>query len=187
MNLHELLTSRRTVHNFTTEPLPSGALLRALEAAVSAPNHRMTEPWRFVQMGPQTRRQLLKRALELKSKPEAPLSDAGRERLVAKILNPAELLVVAQALPTNPKFLEEDYAAIACALQNLMLSLWAEDVGSKWSTGGLTTDPKTYSLAGIDRASTRIVGFLWIGLAAAPPAPKPKRRRALDDLLSQRP
>ena len=56
--LHELLCARRTIHQYRECPLPEGALERAIEAAVTAPNHRLTEPWRFVRTGLATRRGL---------------------------------------------------------------------------------------------------------------------------------
>lgn len=186
-NLHALLSARRTVHDFRDEPLEAGVLDRALQAAVSAPNHRMTEPWQFVQVGPLTRQKLLERSFELKSKPNAPLTDSARRRLEAKILNPAELLIVSQKLHAKPKIAEEDYAAIACAIQNMMLSLSADKVGSKWSTGALTTDPTTYALAGLSEQTDRIVGFVWIGLAVEPHPGKPPRRRPFADLLRRLP
>lgn len=187
MNLHKLLVSRRTIHDFTAEAIPQGALERALEAAVSAPNHRMTEPWRFVRVGQKTRKELLKIALDLKSRPNDTLSEASRKRVCDKVLLPAELLVVAQHVHTKPAIAEEDYASVACAIENLMLSFWAEDVGTKWSTGGVTTDERTYALLGVDPSSCRIVGFVWIGRSTASAASKPSRRQSRSDLLTELP
>jgi hypothetical protein len=99
------------------------------------------------------------------------------------MLNPTELLVVCQAKAADPEVAREDYAAIACAVYAAMLSLWSEGVGSKWSTGGVTTDERTHAALGVDPAEQDIVGFLWVGLDARPDAPKPRRRRPLDQIL----
>lgn len=163
--------------------LPEGALQRALEAALSAPNHRMTEPWRFIQVGPAARQALFEIGAELKSTPESPLAGAARDRLAAKMLNPAELLVVCQTKAEDPEVAQEDYAAVACAVYAAMLSLWSEGIGSKWSTGGVTTDPRTYARLGVDPAEQSIVGFVWVGYDARPEAPKPRRRRGLDQVF----
>lgn len=187
MNLHELLLSRRTVHEFTAEPLAAGVLPRALQAAVSAPNHRMTEPWRFLQVGPETRKELLKLGLALKDRADKPLTAATIERLRGKLLRPAELVVVAQHLHNKASIAEEDYAAVACAIQNLMLSLAAEGVGSKWSTGGITSDERSYSLFGLDQTVDRIIGFVWVGHSAESAPTRPRRRRALSEILRQLP
>jgi hypothetical protein len=64
-----------------------------------------------------------------------------------------------------------------------MLSFWSEGLGSKWSTGAVTTDERTYRALGVDPASESIVGFLWAGHAAKIDLPKPRRRRALAEVL----
>jgi nitroreductase len=52
--LTQLIRSRRTVYAFRAERAPRDALDRALDAARWAPNHRLTEPWRFYVLGPET-------------------------------------------------------------------------------------------------------------------------------------
>jgi nitroreductase len=64
-----------------------------------------------------------------------------------------------------------------------MLAFWSEGIGSKWSTGDVTTDERTYARLGIDPAREDIVGFLWVGYAARNDVPKPRRRRPLDQIL----
>ncbi len=177
--LRDLISSRRTIQDYSAEPLPEGALARALEAALTAPNHRMTEPWRFVRTGPEARQRVFEVSLDLKnSGSPTPLTPAAVDKLKAKLLTPAELLVVSQVLNAKPEVVQEDYAAIACALQNLMLCLWEDGIGSKWSTGAVTTDPRTYQFLGIDAAKERIVAFLWVGMAREGNT-KPKRRLGL--------
>jgi nitroreductase len=182
MNLQQLIADRRTIHDYRSDPLPEGALEQALLAAISAPNHRMTEPWRFVRVGPETRNALVQVAAAIKGL-KAPLGEAGLEKIRAKFMEPAELLVVCQTRHADPAVAREDYAAVACAVQNAMLSFWAEGIGSKWSTGGVTTDERSYRLLGIDPAQEEIVGFLWAGYAARSDVVKPRRRRSLGDVL----
>ena len=182
--LRDLISSRRTIQDYSAEPLPEGALERALEAALTAPNHRMTEPWRFVRTGPEARQRVFEISLDLKnSGSAAPLTPGAVDKLKAKLLTPAELLVVSQVLAAKPEVVQEDYAAIACALQNLMLCLWEDGIGSKWSTGAVTTDARTYQCLAIDAAQERIVAFLWVGKAARGDTPKPKRRLGLAQVL----
>ena len=88
-----------------------------------------------------------------------------------------------QTQAEDPEVAREDYAAVACAVYAAMLSLWSEGVGSKWSTGGVTTDARTYACLGVDPAEQTIVGFLWVGHDARAEAPKPRRRRGLDQVL----
>jgi nitroreductase len=182
MNLQELIVDRRTIHDYVPGPLPEGAVERAVSAAMAAPNHRMTEPWRFVRVGPEGRNVLLDISADLKGGLAA-MGDSALQKLKAKMLNPAELLVVCQVRHENPDVAHEDYAAVACAVQNAMLSFWSEGLGSKWSTGAVTTDERTYRALGIDSTRESIVGFLWAGRAAKVDLPKPRRRRLLADVL----
>lgn len=184
--LHTLLRERRTVHEYSPREIPLEALERGVEAAMAAPNHRMTEPWRFLRVGPSTREALIQRALELKGRAGAFPQEAA-ERLRKKFTNPAELLVVCQVLAERPDVREEDYASVACAIHNLSLSLWAEGFGSKWSTGAVTRDAATYRILGLNSEHQRIVGFLWAGVPASEPKPKPRRKRPLSEVLQECP
>ena len=53
-------------------------------------------------------------------------------------------------------------------IQNLSLSLIADGVGSKWSTGKITNDFNTYQIAGIDPTVEEIIGFIWVGYGDIP-------------------
>lgn len=182
MNLQQLIADRRTIHDYRTDALPEGALERAFALALMAPNHRMTEPWRFVRVGAQTRNRLLEISADLKGGGAA-VSEAALEKLRAKTLGPAELVVICQAVHEDQDVAREDYAAVACAVQNAMLSLWAEGIGSKWSTGAVTTDPRTYQSLSIDSALEQIVGFFWAGYPLRSDVPKPRRRKSLADVF----
>lgn len=185
--LNQLLVSRTTVHEYTSKPLPADALGRALEAAVAAPNHRLTEPWRFLQVGPDTRKVLAELQVRLKAKGRA-LQPEVLERTLSKMLTPPELLVACRVRHANPEIEREDYAAVSCAIHSVCLSLWAEGVGSKWGTGAVTTLPETYRALGVDIEDTEIVGFLWLGFPASPDMlRKPERRLKVGDVLRRLP
>lgn len=171
-----VLTSRKTVHSYRTDPVPEGSLERALRAAVAAPNHRMTEPWRFTSVGPETRRQLAEIAVRIKERQGKATTSRARQDIVAAVLDPPELLVVSRVRHEDPVIEREDSAAVACAVQNVALSLWSEGVGSKWSTGAVTRAKDTYALLGIDEAVEEIFCFVWAGYDASD---KPKVPRKL--------
>ncbi len=56
--VQRVLASRVTCLDFGSKSLPAGAIERAVQAAIAAPNHRLTEPWRFVRVGVDTREAL---------------------------------------------------------------------------------------------------------------------------------
>ncbi len=176
---------RRTVHNYTGAPIPEGALERALECALRAPNHKLTNPWRFTRLGAQAREAITALGVELKATKAGDRWTERRAALVrTKFTRPAELIVVSQAIDPDPFVRREDYAAIACAIQNASLSLWSEGVGSKWSSGGVTSHERTYAICGVDPEVEEIVGFLWMGIAEVVPDPV---RDPLDEVLREVP
>lgn len=178
--LQTTILERRTVHDYTLEPLPEGALERALECALRAPNHKLTNPWRFTRLGAKARATLTTLALDIKCPERA--NPKRVETIRTKFTNPPELIVVSQLRnPDDPFRQKEDYAAVACAIQNMSLSLWSEGIGSKWSSGGVTQDARTYELAHIPD-NEEIVGFVWAGLAQKIPNPP---RAPLDAVLRE--
>lgn len=184
MDITQVLRQRRTVHQFRAGALPLGALERAVAAAIEAPNHRLTEPWRFTRVGAETRQRLLDLGIEIATGGTwSDLSAAARAQLELTVIHPAELVVVSQVLSPRLDVRHEDFAAVACAVYGMSLSLWADGVGCKWATGGVTEHPRVYEALGIDAEGERIAGFLWIGLAARTDAEKPRRRKPLEQVL----
>ena len=158
----DAILTRRTVHHYDPDRAVDPQVLQhALQAARLAPNHKLTNPWRFAHPGPQTRQRITDIGLALKCDDDTPAP--RRERVRRKLADPPELLVVSQPRAGDAFRAREDYAAVACAIQNLMLALWAQGVGSKWSTGDLTRHPDTYRALDIDPEREDIVAFVWIG------------------------
>jgi len=67
----------------------------------------------------------------------------------------------------------EDVAAVACAVQNMYLSLTAYKLGGYWTTGGITYYEKAKPFFGLD-GNDRLMGFFYIGHIAIP-SPSAKR------------
>ncbi len=173
MQLYDAIHARRTIHTYADAPLPDGAFERIIEAAHQAPNHKLTWPWRFTRIGPETRRgTLLPLGIRLKAPAGRKPSPKLVEKITEKLMHPAELVVVSVVRCDDPFRAREDYAATACAIQNLQLAATAEGVGAKWSSGGLTTHPETYAAVGIDPAVEEIVAFIWIGVPDKVPSIK---------------
>lgn len=172
MNLHEVIATRRTVQKFRAGTIPRAVLDRAIEAAHWAPNHKLTFPWRFTIVGEKTRAALAAVSCEMKEKKDGALSDDTRKSITSSVMTPGALIAVTCVKSPDPARNREDYAAVACATQNLMLSLWDSGFGTKWGTGALTRLEKTFALLGIDGAKEEMVGFIYAGVPEfVPPAP----------------
>jgi nitroreductase len=173
----ELIRSRRTINLFEPEAVDSAVLLDAIEVARWAPNHRMTEPWRFYLLGPETRAAVIDcwAGFEAETKGDA-AGDARRKRLEAV---PGHFVVTSAR--AEDRIVEiENYAATCCAMQNMMLYLWQRGVGTKWTTGAITREPRYYHLLGIDADRENIIGHFWYG---RPRIVAAQRRREVAEIV----
>ena len=168
MELQQAIKNRRTIHSFNNQKVPEILVERSIEAANQAPCHRHTFPWRFTSIQKKERESLAELALELKFKGEES-DERKKSKVIANILDPSHLIVVSQMISKDSNIKLEDYAACACAIQNMTLSLIDDGVGSKWSTGKITQDKRTYSIIGINPIKEEIIGFIWVGYGEIPP------------------
>tara|TARA_B100000945_G_scaffold198750_1_gene159783 strand:+ start:859 stop:1410 length:552 start_codon:yes stop_codon:yes gene_type:complete len=168
MEIAEAIKKRRTYHIFSKKSVPSEVIKKSIIAANQAPCHRRTFPWRFTSIGVKKRELLYQLQLTLMFGDKR-IDESNLKKIRDKMLNPSHLIIATQVCTDNQVQKLEDYAACACAIQNLSLSLVAYDVGCKWSTGKITKDPNTYQIAQINASEEEIIGFIWIGYGAEPP------------------
>ena len=164
--VQEALTSRRTVYRYKREEVPDRILESAFEAASNAPCHKNTHPWKFYVMGEKTRESLIPEVEKLAKKKSRREEEVGSgiSKAIEKIISPPLLICVTSSRSPNDPFREEeDYAATACAIQNMTLSLWGNGVGSQWSTGAITRSDAAYTAISASREEERIVGFIKAG------------------------
>ncbi len=169
MDVQQAIRERRTIGQFSDQPVTREQIERLLEAAVWAPNHRSTEPWRFHVVAGAAREEMAEAI--------AATVDEGRARAArSKLTRSPVFIVVSQVRHEQDPVLDlEDYAACSCATQNLLLAAHAEGLAAKWSTGKLAhyVAAKEYlGLAAIDR----IVAYVYLGQAAVGGALERERR-----------
>lgn len=189
MDVNQAIRTRRTIVKFRDELIPPDTLEAILAAGIWAPNHHLTEPWRFVIVGPETQNQLAGLFGEWKAA-KVPAEDATR---YARVRDEHERkfrafpTVVAVACSREGDELQqrEDYAATACAIQNIQLAAWAEGIGVKWSTAGIIRHPLAYHLLETDPTQFEIVGLLFIGYPAE--IPNRDRKRTLQEIIRRVP
>ena len=185
MDVEEAIRTRRSIFHFRAEPVPLELVEHLLGFGIWAPNHHLTEPWRFTILGESVRQTLAERYGDLQvTKAPADVSSEIRERLDAagraKFLSKPTIVVVSCLQQGDEQRRREDYAATCCAVQNIQLAAWAEGVGMQISTNALIHDPETYTLLGIDPELEQILSFLYVGYPAEIPTP---RGRSLADVL----
>lgn len=176
----EVLLGRRTINLFLQTPVPTSLVRQAIEAATWAPNHHVTEPWTFYLLGKET----IAACLDLVRDIVTQKKDAkAAEFKAANWSEKPGWLVVTCRTSEDGLREREDYAACCAAIQNLMLYLWKAGVGSKWTTGDITRDPRFRDIVGIGDDET-VVALLWYGYPKITPD---QSRRPIGDVLVERP
>jgi nitroreductase len=107
----DAIRNRRSVGMVRQDPVPRELITTLLDAAVWAPNHRLTEPWRFFVLTGEARAAMgeaIAARLEADGGATAGALDAAR----TKLLRAPVVVVVAQVdRPDNEEKDLEDYAA----------------------------------------------------------------------------
>jgi coenzyme F420-0:L-glutamate ligase/coenzyme F420-1:gamma-L-glutamate ligase len=185
----EVLTSRRTVREFTDAPVDAAAVRRAIGAAVTAPAPHHSTPWRFAVLESQRARTAL-----LDDMLAAWITDLRgdgftEDQIARRVrrgepLRRAPLLIVpclhaeaAHAYPDarrNASEREMFIVAMGAAVQNLLVALAVEGLGSCWVSSTMfcrETTRRSLSLPG----EWDPMGAVGVGHPAAPAPDRPPR------------
>ncbi|MGJ7921246.1 nitroreductase family protein [Neobacillus sp. LXY-4] len=148
MGIIEVIKSRRIIKKFKDDPIDHEAIVSWLEAATLAPNHRMTEPWEVVFIGPQARASLNHK------------TNLGGAPVVFAVLSQQG---------KNEVEREENRSATSCFIQNFMLAAWEEGVGTFWSSIGISS--KNRAILNVP-SDYDVIGVLAIGYPEEVPTVK---------------
>ena len=107
MDVHQAIIKRRTIHSFTSKPVPHSFILKAIEAANYAPCHKLTYPWRFTIVSEHTRASISSLALMIKANGKL-LDEKLKSKILSKFNTPSHLIIVSQVLSDDPKQKLED-------------------------------------------------------------------------------
>ena len=181
MNLSDAIANRRSVRKFTDRAPTREELERMLHAATLAPNHRLTQPWRFYLLGPEARAAYGLALGNRKAKKATDEAQAETLRQTTSREHRAQpcMLIVSVVLNENPEFREEDYGATMMAVQNICLSAVAQGLGTHIRTGAIMDDPAARAAVGVSEGE-RIIAVLTVGEPSE--RPDAKARRAASEL-----
>jgi len=147
MDVESAIRSRRTHKAFAPDPIPRDLLDELLELARWAPNHHLTNPWRFRVLGPGALA-----ALKQAAGPEA-----------ASKLDRAPTLVAATVVRSeDPVQDQEDLCATACAVYAVLLAAHGRGLAGYWRTPGVLRTPQGLEALGIP-PDERFVALIHLG------------------------
>jgi nitroreductase len=179
VELKKAIETRRSVGRVKPDSVPRELVEEILESAVHAPNHRITEPWRFHVFSGKGRGELAKARAETArllaeaegEEEETVAGRVSRERKKA-FRAPVVIAVISKAGRDEVETLE-NYAACAAAVQNMQLTAYSLGLATIWRTGPVAYHPHMRDFFGLEK-DARIVAYLYLGY---PDLPETRRRR----------
>ena len=175
MELSELMKGRRSIFRFKDTEVPVELVKELLDTARWAPNHGLTQPWRFLIVHGEGRERIarLNPPKKGKSEKDPALQQEAADKFFQKMMAvPMFVIVVLQENP-NISIRDEDYAAASCVIQNFCLLAWEKGIGSKWSTYAFIHDAAYREALGI-KPGERVIASLHVGYPEVIPSPQPR-------------
>ena len=188
MTIPEIIARRRSIKKFTARAVTREQIETLLDAAILAPNHRLTRPWRFYVLGPESRYTYGLALGERKARklPDADAGRALRETVAVEHRALPCMIAVSVVQNENPETREEDYAAAMMAIENIALTAVALGLGTHIKTGGVMGDAASRAAVGVGQAE-RIVAIVNVGEPAEGHAQPAKQREPATTLTTWRP
>ena len=179
MDVIHAIETRQSIGRVKQDPVPRDLIERILESAVHAPNHRITEPWRFHVFTGKGRGELARVRAEIaRLQAEAEGEDeelaAGRisrERKKA-FRAPVVVAVICESGRDEVETLE-NYAACAAAVQNMLLPAHALGLGAMWRTGPVAYHDHMREFLDLEEGD-KVVAHLYLGFPDM--GARPRRR-----------
>jgi nitroreductase len=147
VELEDAIRTRRTHKAYGAEPVPRELLEELLELARWAPNHNLTNPWRFRVVGPES--------LEA-------LKGAAGPDAAAKLDRAPTLVVASQVRSDDPVQDEEDLCAVAAAISYVLLAAHSRGLAGYWRTPEVLRTPEGRAAVGVP-ADERVLGLIHLG------------------------
>lgn len=177
------INQRTSVRHFRPDPVPREIVERLLDCAVRAPNHKLTEPWRFTVLTGAAKDRFAeiraKHRLKRYSDPAAPDALAGTDKVRRESMETPVYIVAMAALSPDEITREEDYAAAMMAVANLMIAAESLGLGTFLKSGSVMQDPELLELAEVPD-KFRVVGLISLGYPAG--RDPPRRRKPAAEL-----
>jgi nitroreductase len=150
MEVEKAIRTRRTHKAFGALELEPAVIEELIELARWAPNHHLTNPWRFRVIGAQTRARLME------------LAEAEKPGAAVKLQRAPTLIAVSARMSGDAAQDREDLLATAVAAYLVLLGAHARGLAGYWRTVALLDTPAGRALLGFADDETP-VGILYLG------------------------
>jgi nitroreductase len=167
--INHLMRTRRSVFpkDYSGALVPEHIIHQMLENANWAPNHKLTEPWRFMVFSGAG----LKKLAAFQSECYKQVTEANgsfqQDRYLSlqnKPMESSHIIAIGMKRDMGKRVPEwEELGAVFCAVQNMYLTATAYNVGCYLSTGGITNFEQAKPFFGLG-TDDKLCGFLHVGM-----------------------
>lgn len=172
--VNRLIATRRSIFPKQFEPgkiIPDTIIWQALENANWAPSHKLTEPWRFTVFSGAGLQKLADESADIYKKyAGAKFKQNKYEGLLTTPLQCSHVIAIGCKRHTDQLPEMEEIASVACAVQNIYLTVSAYGIGGYWSTGGITFIEQAKALFDLGPDDI-LMGFFYLGYIRVPATP----------------
>ena len=168
MEVNHAIETRRSIGRVKQDPVPREHVEKVLESAIHAPNHKITEPWRFHVFAGKGRGEFARARAELArlqaeaegEEEEFAAGRISRERKKA-FRAPVVIVVISKSGRDEVETLE-NYGACAAAVQNMQLTAHSLGLATIWRTGPVAYHRYMREFFGLENGD-KIVAHLYLG------------------------
>jgi len=182
MDLIDAIAGRRSKGKMMRDELPPRALVeKVLSAAVHAPNHYDTQPWRFYVLSGEARADFGSALADALKAREAGTDTTKLDGLMlaerAKPMRSPVLVVIGvQSERDDHMTLREDLQASSAAVQCMLLAADSLGLAAIWRTGDGAYDDRIKAYFGL-RPEDQIAGIVYLGYPDTSLPPLGQRER----------
>lgn len=166
-NTLKIIERRRSIYpkNYENNEVSDADLAKLIDAAKWAPTHKNTQPWFFIVLKNESKRQLVRKQIELlfAEKGENQENKAKAQKMYDNAELSAAIIAIVMkrdSLSRIPQH-EEEWA-VACAVQNMHLLAPSLSLGCYWSTGGNTNHKEIRLFLELDENDLHM-GWFFVG------------------------
>jgi len=134
------IIDRRTIKSFKKDPISAEVIIELLNVAKWAPNHKLTEPWRFQLYVDEGKEQFVQAYIDSQPKVDGEVPEKVNRKAQYFRDIPVLLVVIMPEDPRQRRW-DEDYGAISSLIQNFQLAAWEREIGMIWRTNDWVYDP----------------------------------------------
>lgn len=174
------IMNRRTIKSFKMDPVNPEEIIDLLNVAKWAPNHKLTEPWRFQLYTGEGKDVFAQAYLDSQPKVDGEVSEKAKRKAQYYKDIPIQLVIIMPEDPRQRRW-DEDYGAVSAFIQNFQLAAWERGIGMIWRTNDWVYNPVFREAIGV-KPGEKIIGTMMIGYPKQ--VPKAKERTDIRELVT---